>query len=643
MKKILLLAIFFIIFIDVNSQQAPFNRGVNLTGWFQVSSAGTIHFTKYTKEDFKNIKSLGADVIRLPINLHSMTKGAPGYELDPLFLHFLDEVIDWAESLEINLILDNHTFDPAVSTDPNIDDVLIPVWQNMAEHLKERSELVYYEILNEPHGISDSKWNEIQKAVIKAIREIDTVHTIVVGPAGWNSYNNLSEMPQYEDDNLIFTFHFYDPFIFTHQGASWTDPSLVPLAGVPFPYDDSEMPDIPDELLNTWVNGAFNNYHNEGKIGKVRELIDIAAKFKEEREVPLFCGEFGVYMNNADNNDRALWYQVVRSYLESKGIAWTMWDYHGGFGLFEKNSNGLFDHDLNVPLLSALGLNIPAQTDFELKPDTTGFRLYSDYIEANIVGESHSSGILNFYDGNAYEGEFCINWQNPAQYENISFKFIPVKDLSYLSENDYRISFWVKSDNPNAKFDIRFVDTKENEEDHPWRMGRTIDQSIIAFDGTWRRLEVPLSDFQELGSWDNAWYDPAGLFDWKAVETFEIVDEYGALSSTRIWFDEIKIFNPNAVSVNETDEVKFFKLYQNYPNPFNPSTTIRFTIPERSEVTIALFDALGTQVSELLREKLNAGTHSLKVDFEDLSSGVYFYRMSTSSGYLKTRKALILK
>ena len=135
--------------IVLSGKDAPFTKGVNLTNWFQANSPTEIHFTKYTKKDFENIKSLGADVIRLPINLHSMTLGAPNYELDPLFLSFLDHAVDWAEELDIHLILDNHTFDPAKPTDPNIGNILVPVWKNMAEHFKDRSNLVYYEILNE--------------------------------------------------------------------------------------------------------------------------------------------------------------------------------------------------------------------------------------------------------------------------------------------------------------------------------------------------------------------------------------------------------------------------------------------------------------------------------------------------------------
>ena len=142
-----------------------------------------IQFTKFTKQDFINIKRLICDVIRLPINLHHMTSGLPNYIIDPLFFYFLDQIIDWAEELELHLILDNHTFDPAESKNPGIVYALIPVWTQIAQRYKDRSTYLYYEVLNEPHGISDVKWNEIQQEVVEAIREVDRKHTIIVGPA----------------------------------------------------------------------------------------------------------------------------------------------------------------------------------------------------------------------------------------------------------------------------------------------------------------------------------------------------------------------------------------------------------------------------------------------------------------------------
>lgn len=525
--------------------EAPFKRGVNLTNWFQASSVRQIQFTKFTKQDFINIKSLGCDVIRLPINLHFMTGGEPDYTIEPLFYYFLDQAVDWAEELQIHLILDNHTFDPAENTDPNIGDILIPVWTQMAEHYKERSTYLYYEVLNEPHGISDARWNEIQQKVIDAIRAVDQKHTIVIGPAGWNSYNNLRLMPEYEDDNLIYTFHFYDPFMFTHQGASWTSPSMVPLAGVPFPYDARHMPSCPSELKNTWIESNLANYRNEGTVQRVKELIDIAVDFQNTRDVPLFCGEFGVYIPNSENTDRVYWYNVVRNYLEEKGISWTIWDYTGGFGIFEQGGNDLFEYDLNVPLVESLGLTAPPQKEFVPEPDITGFDIYLDFVAPKIVESSWASeGLLNYYcEDNPAAGDYCIHWTGVNQYNPISFRFSPIKDFSVLVNEGFAVDFWIRCNEQNSKIDIRFIDTKTDDPgDHPWRMRYTIDKNFAGFNGDWKHVQIPLDNFSEHGSWDNdRWSNPVGAFDWTAVERFEIVPEYGDLKGIHFYFDNIRI------------------------------------------------------------------------------------------------------
>ncbi|MEN8192749.1 MAG: PKD domain-containing protein [Bacteroidota bacterium] len=86
-----------------------------------------------------------------------------------------------------------------------------------------------------------------------------------------------------------------------------------------------------------------------------------------------------------------------------------------------------------------------------------------------------------------------------------------------------------------------------------------------------------------------------------------------------------------------------YSLSQNYPNPFNPSTTIEFAIPQSDEVTLIVYDMLGREVAELVNDKLSAGNH--KVQFNaaaELSSGVYIYRLKTSS-YTNTKKLILIK
>jgi len=645
MKKIFFLLL--ITLATVSSAQTtavPFSRGVNLSSWFQESSAKQIQFSKYTKTDFKNIKLLGCDVIRLPINMHSMTSGAPDYTVDPLLFEFLDQAVDWAEELNLHILLDNHSFDPAVNTSPSVLSILVPVWKQVAEHMKLRSNLVYYEILNEPHGINDVVWNAIQKNVIDSIRTIDNFHTIIIGPAGWNGFSNLNQMPIYADTNLIYTFHFYDPFIFTHQGASWANPSLVPLSGVPFPYNAATMPALPQALVGTYIQNEFNNYSNSGTAASVKNLIDIAVNFRNGRNVRIFCGEFGVYIPNSNNQDRVNWYELMRKYFEEKGIAWTIWDYQGGFGLFEKYSDELFDYDLNIPLVNALGLNTPPQKEFSILPDTVKFDLYNDYIGPNIVQSSYSSGNnLDFYSSDSHvEGKYCIRWSNAALYDHIGFDFKPTKDLSVLKNKNYALSFWICSSSPGLQFDVRFIDTKSSTLDHPWRIRKTITSSVTPLDGVWHQVRIPLSNFTEHGSWDNAWYNPEGKFDWSAIDRFEFAAELIALTGKELWLDNIQIVSMDPAYVDGSSILPTeFKLLQNYPNPFNPITTFQYQLPRNSYVTLQIYNVIGQVVETLVDQRKVAGTHQVQWS-TNISGGVYFYRLQADD-VVQTRKLLLLK
>ena len=87
---------------------------------------------------------------------------------------------------------------------------------------------------------------------------------------------------------------------------------------------------------------------------------------------------------------------------------------------------------------------------------------------------------------------------------------------------------------------------------------------------------------------------------------------------------------------------KEFSLFQNYPNPFNPRTTIKYSIPQKSVVTITVYDILGKEVSKLVNEEKLSGTYEVQFDGSKLSSGVYFYRLHAGS-FLKTKKLVLLK
>jgi hypothetical protein len=85
-----------------------------------------------------------------------------------------------------------------------------------------------------------------------------------------------------------------------------------------------------------------------------------------------------------------------------------------------------------------------------------------------------------------------------------------------------------------------------------------------------------------------------------------------------------------------------FELVQNYPNPFNPSTTIKFTIPEKEFVSLKVYDVMGNEVSVLLNEEKEDGTHTIEFNASNLASGTYFYKLQAGN-FIEIKKMLLLK
>lgn len=98
------------------------------------------------------------------------------------------------------------------------------------------------------------------------------------------------------------------------------------------------------------------------------------------------------------------------------------------------------------------------------------------------------------------------------------------------------------------------------------------------------------------------------------------------------------------ITTNVDDQISFpteFKLEQNYPNPFNPSTVIKFAVPERSMITLKVYDIIGRDIATLINEEREAGWYEQSFDASKLASGIYIYRLSAGAKVFSKKMMLI--
>ena len=201
------------------------------------------------------------------------------------------------------------------------------------------AERVFYEVLNEPELSDQFRWAGIQQKVVAEIRHNDPAHTVIVEGGGYADIDDLVRMPQFADNNLIFNFHYYEPHIFTHQGASWGAPFWNGLRQVPFPASPSDVEPAIGLQTDDFARWKLTEYGLENwSEQRVNAEMRFVAQWAANRHVPLTCNEFGVYRNYSNPADRARWISIVRRALEQNHIGWTMWDYQGGFGVVTKKN-----------------------------------------------------------------------------------------------------------------------------------------------------------------------------------------------------------------------------------------------------------------------------------------------------------------
>ena len=326
-----------------------YTHGINLGGWLsQCDHTENTYEHFILEEDFHRIRSWGLDHVRLPVDVE-LLETRDGRRLESGFAH-LQRAVDWAGRYGLNLVLDLHktygfSFDigekeSGFFTDETLQERFICLWEELARRFGGLSGRVAFELLNE---VTDQAygplWNRVAARCVERVRAIAPDTWILIGGYWNNSINALKDLDPPADRRIVYNFHCYEPLIFTHQGAYWI-PAMDRSFRLPVTASYREMAEAMDGMLGVPVTAA-EDFDPEDRLSAAyfERFLAEAVRVAEERDVPLYCGEYGV-IDLADPADILAWYRMIHAAFQRYGIGRAAWTYRKmDFGLADPHAD----------------------------------------------------------------------------------------------------------------------------------------------------------------------------------------------------------------------------------------------------------------------------------------------------------------
>ena len=295
--------------IDATAQTQALGRGINIMSvdpFFDEGKGDEDRGAVFKEHYFHDIAARGFRTVRVPqaAVVHADAGGRP----DPVWLSRLDWVVREATKNGLNVIIDNNG--GCSSQGAACLEQTARIWRHLAEHYRRAPNSVLFELYNEPDGaITPEMWNAGIGPILAAIRVSNPTRNVVIGTAHSYNLRDLAELQLPERDrHIIATFHYYEPFSFTHQGGAWLPPERRPPLGARF--------GTPDEVAT--INRNF----------------DYVAAWSAWYHRPVLMGEFGA-LATTNLFDRVLWTTVVARAAEARGFAWAYWQFGGNFAAYD--------------------------------------------------------------------------------------------------------------------------------------------------------------------------------------------------------------------------------------------------------------------------------------------------------------------
>ncbi len=339
---------------DFGGLMTNFMSGLNVGGWIsQYFDKGYDHFDEFIREkDIEQIASWGFDHIRLPVDYEVLEKDDQPFTYIEKGFSYLDNAVAWCRKYGISVLIDLHSAPgfkfsnyekSTLFSDRTLQDRYIKLWETIAKRYKNETHIAF-DLLNEIVLPSSDPWNSLATECVSAIRAISPDRLLIIGGNNYNSIFELTNITIHDDPNIAYTFHFYEPILFTHQKAGWM-PYLVhynQTLNYPGAFDnlDRLISDVENQKIGNIAQFDVKRYlskdlNRELMIEDVQPALDFITNTGRK----LYCGEYGV-IESAPMPSRVNWTRDAVQLFEKHRIGRAYWTYKGmDFGILDHKGN----------------------------------------------------------------------------------------------------------------------------------------------------------------------------------------------------------------------------------------------------------------------------------------------------------------
>jgi endoglucanase len=392
-------------------------RGINMGNSFEAPTE-TAWGNPWSPSYFRIMSELGFNHVRVPVRWETPERSlnSPPYTIKSDFLNRIQEVVNTAIKNKLHVVINMHHHDGLFENPSGQKERFLSQWYQIADHFKSYSDSLVFEVLNEPHGnVTTTMWNEFFAGALAEIRKTNPTRTVLMGVADFGGLSGISKLEIPDDDNIILSAHYYNPFPFTHQGAEWVSGS------------------------NQWLGTEWLDTDADRK--SIESEFNYPLYFAATHHIPIHIGEFGAF-NKADMESRKKWTTFLARWFEQHNMSWAYWEFSATFGIYNPVTQQTV-----TPLVNALLHN-------EMPEATPSFAtsVYNSNFSVNADGwtlsqQGGASGNTSTSDGKmtiAVTNGGTLSWQLQLIKTPIQLKMGKLYQLTFTgkSEAERNVTFY---------------------------------------------------------------------------------------------------------------------------------------------------------------------------------------------------------